>query len=43
MNYSNTIVSGMLSWLRGIANWAINLFNLSGENSLALLNLLRFQ
>ena len=38
MSYSNTIVSGMLSWLRGIANWAINLFNLSGENSLALLN-----
>ena len=38
MNYSNTIVSGMLSWLRGIANWAINLFNLSGERSLSLLN-----
>lgn len=38
MNYSNTIVSGMLSWLRGIANWGINLFNLSGTNSLALLN-----
>ena len=37
MNYSNTIVSGMLSWLRGIANWAINLFNLSGERSLSLL------
>lgn len=37
MNYSNTIVSGMLSWLRGIANWAINLFNLSGERSLSML------
>lgn len=38
MNYSNTIVSGMLGWLRGIANWAINLFNLSGEGSLSVLN-----
>lgn len=37
MSYSNTIVSGMLSWLRGIANWAINLFNLSGEGSLSML------
>jgi len=37
MSYSNTIVSGMLSWLRGIANWAINLFNLSGERSMNVL------
>ena len=38
MNYSNTIVSGMLGWLRGIANWAINLFTLSGEGSVSVLN-----
>lgn len=37
MSYSNTIVSAMLGWLRGIANWAINLFNLSGERSLSVL------
>ena len=37
MSYSNTIVSSMLSWLRGIANWAINLFNLSGERSMNVL------
>ncbi|MDO4357640.1 MAG: hypothetical protein Q4E13_14155 [Clostridia bacterium] len=36
MNYSNTIISGMLSWLRGISNWAINLFTLSGEGSLSM-------
>ena len=28
--YTNAIVNAMLSWLKGLANWVLRLFNLSG-------------
>ena len=32
-NYSNAILSAMLSWLKGLANWVLRLFNLAGGAS----------
>jgi len=29
--YSNAIVSVMLGWLKGLANWVLRLFNLAGS------------
>ena len=31
--YTNAIVNAMLGWLRGMANWVLRLFNLSGGRS----------
>ena len=31
--YTNAIVNAMLGWLRGLANWVLKLFNLSGGGS----------
>ena len=32
-NYSNAIVNGLLSWIKGLASWVLRLFNLSGGGS----------
>ena len=31
--YADTVVSTMLSWLKGLANWVLRLFNLAGGGS----------
>ena len=33
--YSNAIVSTMLAWLKGLANWVLRLFNLAGSVSVS--------